>query len=81
MKNIVNYLDDFIDDMNESCSISKVKRGNRKYDVDHEALKAYKKNSREEEIEKHGKPINHNHVVQSKKVYTRKDKHKNNIKF
>lgn len=36
-----------------------------------------KKLSREKEIQDHGKPLNHAHVVRSKKVYTRKIKHKN----
>ena len=42
-------------------------------------MKANRKAAREEEIEKHGKPINHNNYFKSKKDYTRKDKHKNDF--
>ena len=31
-----------------------------------------------EEIEAHGKPINHSHVFRDRTKYNRKDKHKNN---
>ena len=41
-------------------------------------IKANRKASREEEIEAHGKPINHSHVCRDKTKYNRKDKHKNN---
>ena len=71
MKNLVNHLDEYLDDINlsESCrSFSKDDMSN--------ALKAYKKKSREEEIEAHGKPIRHKSIVRSKKQYTRKEKHK-----
>ena len=40
--------------------------------------KANRKASREEEIEAHGKPINHSHVFRDRTKYNRKDKHKNN---
>ena len=74
MKNLVNYLDEYLDDMNlqESCC-----KFNKK-DINDAALKAYKKKSREEEIEAHCKPIRHHSIVKSKKQYTRKEKHKNN---
>lgn len=36
------------------------------------AVKAARRESREEEIRLHGKPIRHHHVVASKKVYNRK---------
>ena len=41
------------------------------------ALKAARKQSREDEIKAHGKPICYTSVVKSKKQYTRKRKHKN----
>ncbi|MDD2285117.1 MAG: hypothetical protein PHQ11_06930 [Paludibacter sp.] len=43
-----------------------------------EIIKAARKQSREEEIKLHGKPIKQTKIVQSKKVYNRK-KQKNNI--
>ena len=52
----------------------KRKRGNILVDV----LKAVRKANREEEIRLHGKPIKVSNVVESKKVYSRKTKHKNN---
>ena len=72
MKNLVNYLDEYIEDIDliESCC------GFSKDNINNAALKAYKKKSREEEIEAHGKPIHHNSIVRSKKKYTRKEKHK-----
>jgi hypothetical protein len=73
MKNLVNYLDEYLDDINlyeACCKFSKE-------DTNNAALKAYKKKSREEEIETHGKLINHNKVFKSKRDYTRKEKHKN----
>ena len=39
----------------------------------YEALKRARKESREEEIRLYGKPINHNKVFKSKKVYSRKN--------
>ena len=36
------------------------------------AVKAARRESREEEIRLHGKPVNHHRVVTSKKVYNRK---------
>lgn len=35
-------------------------------------IKAARKQSREEEIQLHGKPINHKKIIQTKKVYNRK---------
>ena len=49
----------------------------KKTDIMIDALKAYKKASREEEIKLHGKPINHIKVFKNKKKYNRKHKHKN----
>lgn len=72
MKNLVNYLDEYLDDMSLTESYCRFS----KKDVNDAALKAYKKKSREEEIEAHGKPIRHNSIVRSKKQYTRKEKHK-----
>lgn len=43
-----------------------------------EIIKAARKQSREEEIKLHGKPIKQTKIVQSKKVYNRK-KMKDNI--
>ena len=76
MKNLATYLDDFINEEDgyfESCK-SKISCGRI---GEKDLIKANRKASREEEIEKHGKPINHNNVFKSKKTYTRKDKHKN----
>ena len=40
-------------------------------------LKAVKAKQRQDEIDTYGKPISHSHVVRSKKVYSRKRKHRN----
>ena len=72
MKNLVNYLDEYLEDINLSESCCRFSKD----DINNAALKAYKKKSREEEIEAHGKPIRHNSIVRSKKQYTRKEKHK-----
>lgn len=72
MKNLVNYLDDFIDDDSMyECTSSKIK------DMK-DRMKAFKKGSREEEIEAHGRPISYNKTFKDRSKYTRKDKHKNN---
>lgn len=42
-------------------------------------LKAARKKSREEEIRLFGKQIRHERVEESKKLYTRKEKHKKQI--
>jgi len=39
-----------------------------------QAVKASRKQSRDEEIKTYGKPLNYNKVIASKKVYNRKDK-------
>ena len=44
----------------------------KKQDMAVLAVKAARRESREEEIRLHGKPIRHHHVVASKKVYNRK---------
>jgi len=72
MKNLVNYLDEYLEDIDLSESCCRFSKD----DINNAALKAYKKKSREEEIEAHGKPIRHNSIVRSKKQYTRKEKHK-----
>ena len=41
-------------------------------------MKAFKRGSREEEIEAHGRPISYNKTFRDRSKYTRKDKHKNN---
>jgi hypothetical protein len=39
-------------------------------------MKAFKRGSREEEIESHGRPISYNKTFRDRSKYTRKDKHK-----
>lgn len=46
-----------------------------------EILKAVKKASREEEIEKYGHPISYVRIVRNKKKYNRKNKHKKNYEY
>ena len=70
MKNLVNYLDDYIDDDFEFESHLHKLDSNTK-----DALKAVHKASREEEISAYGKPINYNKTFRNRKVYSRKDKH------
>lgn len=81
MKNLLNYLDEYLDDdINESYNHRKYK-GNiniSKKEANEWQLKANRKASRDEEIEMHGKPINHGHVFRDHSKYTRKSKHKNN---
>ena len=48
----------------------------KQHSVMFDALKAYKKACREEEIRLYGKPINHIKVYRNKKKYTRKGKNK-----
>lgn len=78
MKNLANYLDDYLDQENdnyfEHCK-GKISCGKI---TDRDFMKANRKASREEEIEKHGKPVNYNNTFKSKKAYTRKEKHKKN---
>ena len=81
MKNLLNYLGDYFDDnVEESLCNRKFKN---KISVSKEQAsewqrKANRKASREEEIEAHGKLINHSHIFHDRTKYTRKDKHKNN---
>ena len=44
-----------------------------------DSLKIAKRNSRNEEITLHGKPINYLKIVKSKKVYSRKKVNKRNL--
>lgn len=77
MKNILNYLDDYMsDDFTFESSKKIIKKDNFTDDY----IKTNRKLSREEEIRTHGKSINHSNVFKNKKTYTRKDKHKNNYK-
>ena len=71
MKNLLNYIEE-IDDFDISESI----RINKK-DINHQAIKTARKQSREEEIAAHGKPISFNRTFKDKSKYTRKEKHKN----
>jgi len=76
MKNLATYLDEFIDNEDtgyfENCKgkISCGKIGEKDF------MKANRKASREEEIERHGKPVRIGGLHKSKTNYTRKDKHK-----
>lgn len=81
MKNLLNYLDDYFDENIEEQLCNR-KFKNNKINISKEQAnewqrKANRKASREEEIEMHGKPINHSHTFRDKTKYTRKDKHKN----
>ena len=69
MKNIANYLEFVDEDGIYECTKRNVK------DM-RERMKAYKKGSREEEIEAHGRPISYNKTFRDRSKYTRKDKHK-----
>ena len=73
MKNIANYLDEYIDEEN---GINECTKRNVKDMKDR--MKAYKRGSREEEIEAHGRPISYNKTFKDRTKYNRKDKHKNN---
>lgn len=81
MKNLVNFLDDYFDENIEETLCQRKFGG--KISISKEKAsewqsKANRKASREEEIEAHGKPINHNHTFRNHTKYNRKDKHKNN---
>ena len=81
MKNLLNYLDDYFDDNIEETLCNrkfKSKISISKEQASEWQRKANRKASREEEIEAHGKPINHSHVFRDRTKYNRKDKHKNN---
>ena len=69
MKNIANYLEFVDEDGIYECTKRNVK------DM-RDRMKAYKKGSREEEIEAHGRPISYNKTFRDRSKYTRKDKHK-----
>jgi len=71
MKNIANYLEFVDDDGIYECTKRNVK------DMK-DRMKAFKRGSREEEIEAHGRPISYNKTFKDRSKYTRKDKHKNN---
>jgi hypothetical protein len=71
MKNIANYLEFMDEDGIYECTKRNVK------DMK-DRMKAFKRGSREEEIEAHGRPISYNKTFRDRSKYTRKDKHKNN---
>ena len=71
MKNIANYLEDYLDEDGLYESVIKSKT-----DINKDRMKAFKRGSREEEIAAHGKPIFYNHVFRDRSKYTRKEKHK-----
>lgn len=71
MKNIANYLEFVDEDGIYECTKRNVKDMKDK-------MKAFKRGSREEEIEAHGRPISYNKTFRDRSKYTRKDKHKNN---
>jgi len=71
MKNIANYLEFVDEDGIYECTKRNVK------DMK-DRMKAFKRGSREEEIEAHGRPISYNKTFKDRSKYTRKDKHKNN---
>ena len=71
MKNIANYLEFVDEDGIYECTKRNVK------DM-RDRMKAFKRGSREEEIEAHGRPISYNKTFRDRSKYTRKDKHKNN---
>ena len=71
MKNIANYLEFVDEDRIYECTKRNVK------DMK-DRMKAFKRGSREEEIEAHGRPISYNKTFRDRSKYTRKDKHKNN---
>ena len=71
MKNIANYLEFVDEDGIYECTKRNVK------DMK-DRMKAFKRGSREEEIEAHGRPISYNKTFGDRSKYTRKDKHKNN---
>lgn len=72
MKNIINYLDEYLDDSGITETFIR-----HKGDINKDRMKAFKKGSREDEIRDHGKPISYNHTFRDRTKYTRKNKHKN----
>ena len=71
MKNIANYLEFVDEDGIYECTKRNVK------DMK-DRMKAFKRGSREEEIEAYKRPISYNKTFKDRSKYTRKDKHKNN---
>lgn len=72
MKNIANYLEFVDEDGIYECTKRNV--------IDmKDRMKAFKRGSREEEIESHGRPISYNKTFRDRSKYTRKDKHKKPI--
>ena len=71
MKNIANYLEFVDEDGIYECT-------KRNVTDMRDRMKAFKRGSREEEIEAHGRPISYNKTFRDRSTYTRKDKHKNN---
>ena len=69
MKNIANYLEFVDEDGIYECTKRNVK------DMK-DRMKAFKRGSRDEEIEAHGRPISYNKTFRDKSKYTRKNKHK-----
>ena len=68
MKNIANYLEFVDEDGIYECTKRNVK------DMK-DRMKAFKRGSRDEEIEAHGRPISYNKTFRDRSKYTRKDKH------
>lgn len=79
MKNLLNFLDDYFAE-NVDEQLCNKKSRNRLHISKDEAnewqIKANRKSSREEEIEKHGKPISYSRTFRDRSKYTRKEKHK-----
>lgn len=76
MKNLALYIDEFLDQDEsyfEGCKKNKISCGKI---TERDFMKANRKASRDEEIEAHGKPLNHTNYFKSKKTYNRKEKHK-----
>ena len=74
MKNIVNYLDEYLDEDTIYETVIKSKSN-----INKDRMKAFKKGSREDEINAYGKPISYNHIFRDRSKYNRKEKHKNII--
>ena len=79
MKNLAIYLDNYIDkeensnEYFEHCKKGKISCGKI---TERDFMKGNRKASREEEIERHGKPVKFGGLHKSKKIYSRKDKYK-----
>ena len=72
MKNIVNYLDEYLDEDTIYETVIKSKSN-----INKDRMKAFKKGSCEDEINAHGKHIAYNHIFRDRSKYNRKEKHKN----